>query len=143
MLLIDSLAEEHIRAALHRGEFDDLPGQGKPLELEDDSAVPAELRAGYRILKNSGCLPPELTLIKEISEVESLLNLVELGAEEQGIRRRLCLLQARLAMQGHEENLLLREQAYRDRLIARIARNDEKNTHPHLAETSIAAAQVS
>jgi len=142
MLLVDSLAEEHIRAASRRGEFDELPGQGQPLNLEDDSAVPAELRVGYRILKNSGCLPPELTLRKEIGAVESLLDLAELGAEQKAIRRRLCLLQARLAMHGHEGNLLLREQAYRDKMIAKIARNDEKNCRPNLAETSIAEAQV-
>lgn len=142
MLLVDSLAEEHIRAAARRGEFDNLPGQGQRLELEDDSAIPAELRVGYRILKNSGCLPPELTLRKAISAVESLLDLAELGAEQQAIRGRLCLLRARLAMHGHEGNLLLREQAYRDKLIARIARNDQKNTHPDLAATSIADAQV-
>lgn len=138
MLLVDSLAEEHILAAIRRGEFDDLPGQGQALILEDDSAVPDELRVGYRILKNSGCLPPEVALKKEIREVESLLNQVEAGTERQSIRRRLCLLNARLAMHGHDGNLLVREQGYREKLIDKMARDDKNNACPNLAETSIA-----
>jgi len=127
-------------AAIRRGEFDDLPGQGQPLILEDDSAVPDELRVGYRILKNAGCLPPEVALKKEIREVESLLNQVVTGTERQTIRRRLCLLQARLTMQGHDGNLLVREQAYREKLVAKMARDDKINMRPNLAETSIAGA---
>jgi Domain of unknown function (DUF1992). len=49
MGLLDQWAERHILDAQDKGEFDNLPGQGQPLTLEDDSAVPAELRAGYRL----------------------------------------------------------------------------------------------
>jgi len=142
MLLVDSLAEEHIRAAIRRGEFDDLPGLGRPLILEDDSAVPAELRVGYRILRNSGYLPPELALRKEISELESLLHRVEMDVEHHAIRRRLHLLQARLAMQGHDASQLLRELAYREKVIARLARCDNSNTGANQTQTPIAATAV-
>ncbi len=60
MWLLDQWAERHILDAQAKGEFDNLPGSGEPLTLDDDSHVPAELRAGYRLLKNAGCLPPEL-----------------------------------------------------------------------------------
>lgn len=60
MWLLDQWAERHIIEAQRKGEFDNLPGRGEPLILDDDSHVPAELRAGYRLLKNAGCLPPEL-----------------------------------------------------------------------------------
>ena len=60
MMLIDQIAERHIQQAIERGEFDDLPGAGRPLGLEDDALVPEELRAGYRLLRNAGYLPPEL-----------------------------------------------------------------------------------
>ena len=142
MLLVDSLAEEHILAAIRRGELDDLPGQGQPLNLEDDSAVPDALRVGYRILKNAGCLPREVALKKEIREVESLLNQVETGNERRTIRRRLCLLTARLAMHGHDANLLVREQAYREKLIGVMARDNGENTGPDLAATPIAGTAV-
>lgn len=51
MWLLDQWAERHIIDAQSKGEFDDLPGTGKPLTLDDDSHVPTELRAGYRLLK--------------------------------------------------------------------------------------------
>lgn len=73
MLLIDRLAEEKIANAIKRGELDDLPGMGKPLHLDDDPLVPEELRAGFRLLKNAGYLPPNLQLRKEIESVEALI----------------------------------------------------------------------
>lgn len=60
MWLLDQWAERHIAEAQAKGEFDNLVGSGEPLILDDDSHVPPELRAGYRLLKNAGCLPPEL-----------------------------------------------------------------------------------
>ena len=52
MWLLDQWAERHITEAQSKGEFDNLPGSGEPLILDDDSHVPPELRAGYRLLKN-------------------------------------------------------------------------------------------
>ncbi|EJD6402073.1 DUF1992 domain-containing protein, partial [Providencia rettgeri] len=60
MSVIDLWAERHIQEALNKGELSSLKGEGQPLQLEDDSLVPPELKAGYRLLKNSGYLPPEL-----------------------------------------------------------------------------------
>jgi hypothetical protein len=51
------LAESKIQAAIAQGEFDDLPGSGKPLQLEDLSRIPADLRMGFKLLRNAGCLP--------------------------------------------------------------------------------------
>ena len=70
------LAEERIRDAIQRGEFDNLPGSGKPLILEDDRHIPDDLRLAYKILKNADCLPPELELKKEIRKAEELLSSV-------------------------------------------------------------------
>jgi hypothetical protein len=87
------LAEEKIREAMARGEFDNLPGAGKPLALEDDSMVPEDLRVVYKILKNAGCLPPELEIRKEIVTLKSLLAAVEDEGEK---RRKLKELDAKL-----------------------------------------------
>ena len=67
------IAESKIRAAMARGDFDDLPGRGKPLRLDDLSRVPQELRLGYKLLRNTGCLPPELEARKEIARLGSLI----------------------------------------------------------------------
>lgn len=58
--MLDFIAERKIAEAIANGDFDDLPGSGKPLELDDDSLVPEELRLAYRILKNAGFVPPEI-----------------------------------------------------------------------------------
>ena len=121
MLLIQQLAEEKILAAIERGDLDDLPGHGMRLILDDNSAVPTELRAGYRLLKNSGYLPPELQLRKEIQDVEELLQHVETCPEESSLIRRLNLLRSRLARDGREPGLLAEEWRYREKLLQRMA----------------------
>ena len=54
------IAERKIEEAMAEGQFDNLPGTGKPLELEDLSHLPPDMRMAYTILKNSGYIeaPP-------------------------------------------------------------------------------------
>ena len=108
MWLIDQLAEARIAEAAARGAFDDLPGAGRPLVLDDDALVPEELRPAYRLLKNAGYIPPELTLRREISDLRQLLRSLGDEAEEKAAcARRLSLLLTRLAAQGREVPLPL------------------------------------
>ncbi|BAT45284.1 predicted protein [Escherichia albertii] len=74
MWLLDQWAERHITEAQSKGEFDNLPGSGEPLILDDDSHVLPELRAGYRLFKNAGCLPPELEQRKEAIQLLDILK---------------------------------------------------------------------
>ena len=96
MLFSDKIAEEIIAAAVARGELDNLPGQGKPLVLDDTSAIPKELRAGYRILKNAGYLPPEMALHSEINQIEDLMRLAQCDNEKTRLVVRLSLLKSQL-----------------------------------------------
>lgn len=73
-LFIERLAEEAIQKHLREGGFDNLEGKGRPLPEEDLSMVPEDLRMAYRILKNAGCLPPELEREKEIRTALDLLS---------------------------------------------------------------------
>jgi hypothetical protein len=74
MEIFRKLAEDRIRQAQDDGVFDNLPGRGKPLNLDEDSSVPEDLRLTYKILKNSNCLPIEMELRKEIFNLRQLLN---------------------------------------------------------------------
>jgi hypothetical protein len=74
MGFLDKLIEEKIQKAREEGAFDNLPGKGKPLQLEDDSAIPEDLRLTWKVLKNSGCLPQELELRKDIFNLRQLLD---------------------------------------------------------------------
>jgi hypothetical protein len=67
------IIEERIVAAQRAGVFDSLPGKGKPLDLEDLSQVPEDLRVGYHLLRNANMLPPELELKKQILSLQDLL----------------------------------------------------------------------
>ena len=72
--MFDAIAEKKIAEAIARGELDDLPGAGKPLELDDDSNVPEDLRVAYRILKNAGFAPPEVESLREVGQLERLVE---------------------------------------------------------------------
>lgn len=96
MLLLDKIAENNIKAAIDRGDLDNLPGQGRPLKLDDDSAIPPELRVSYRILKNSGHLPANMQLRGEVRKIEALLVSIKDISARTKLLTRLSLLKARL-----------------------------------------------
>jgi Domain of unknown function (DUF1992) len=86
------LAERKIAEAIANGELDNLPGAGRPLELDDDSLIPEDLRAAYRILKNAGYIPPEVQTLNQIGELERLVNEAPDTDARKRILRKLALL---------------------------------------------------
>lgn len=68
------IADEKIKNAYEDGEFDNLPGMGKPLNIEDDSGIPKDLRMAYRILKNAGYTSEDHEFRKEIMTIEDLIK---------------------------------------------------------------------
>ncbi|MEW6613283.1 MAG: DnaJ family domain-containing protein [Pseudomonadota bacterium] len=123
MGIIEKLAEERILEAMQRGEFDNLPGAGKPLQLEDLSMVPAELRMAYKVLKNAGCLPPELELQREIRQLSDLLGAVEDAGERQRAIKRLDYLMGKLSlMRGREVNVQI-EAGYYEKLLRKLEKD--------------------
>jgi len=96
--LFQRLAEQRILEAQRKGEFDNLPGKGKPLELEDLSTVPEDLRMGYKILKNARVLPPEAELLKDIHILEDLLKHIDDESERQALSKSIQWKMIRLDM---------------------------------------------
>lgn len=122
MWLLDQWAERHIMDAQTKGEFDNLPGRGEPLVLDDDSHIPAELRAGYRLLKNSGCLPPELEQRKEAIQLLDLLKDIDQDDPKYPeIGRRLSLLEMKLRQAGLSTEFLRGE--YAEKLLGKMRNN--------------------
>lgn len=64
------IAENIIDQAMREGAFDDLPGRGQPLSLDDYFALPEDLRMAYSILTNANCAPPEVMMMQEIGRLE-------------------------------------------------------------------------
>ncbi len=69
----DSIVEQRIKEAMNEGKFNNLSGHGKPLELEDNSNIPEELRMSYKILKNAGVVPKEIEINAEVRRLEDLI----------------------------------------------------------------------
>ena len=72
--MFDKLVEQKIREAIREGEFDQLEGAGRPVNLDAYFATPEELRAGYAVLKNAGVLPQEAALLGELNELKRKLE---------------------------------------------------------------------
>lgn len=92
MEYFNRIVEERIQKAREEGVFDNLPGKGKPLILEDDSSIPDDLRLTFKILKNSNCLPIEMEIRKEIFNLRQLLNATIDADTRRELRRELNLL---------------------------------------------------
>jgi hypothetical protein len=108
--MLDFLAEQKLAEAVSRGELDNLPGAGRPLDLDDDKLIPEDLRVAYRILKNAGYVPPEVEALKEIRDLERLiLDAPEDKARERAVRK-LALLKTRI------------EGGYYEKALAKLAR---------------------
>ncbi|MBW5448744.1 DUF1992 domain-containing protein [Cohnella sp. CFH 77786] len=84
-----SVADEKIRESILKGEFDDLPGRGKPLPPDDMEGVPEELRAGFKLLKNAGVLPEEMQLRKDMVTLGDLLAACRDDGERAQLQREL------------------------------------------------------
>lgn len=58
--------EEQIRRAMEEGAFDNLPGKGKPLHLDDNPFADPEWRLAYHVLQSSGYSLPWIEARREI-----------------------------------------------------------------------------
>jgi len=92
----DAIVEAKIAEAQAAGAFDDLPGAGKPLDLDDDRLVPEDVRAAYRILRNAGYVPAEVVERKEAADLRRLVAATADTPERRRLLAKLALLEARL-----------------------------------------------
>lgn len=116
------IAEQRIKEALENGEFDNLPGRGEPLKLEDDSRVPEDLRMAYKVLKNADCLPPELELRKEIRQMEDLLESIPDEKEKYCQIRNINFKIMKLNLMGHKSPLMEEKELYYKKLVEKFGK---------------------
>jgi len=114
------LAENRIQVAMEAGDFDDLTGKGHPLNLEEESHIPPELRMAYKILKNADCLPPELELRKEVMQLQDLVAAMPDEAEKLKQMRRLNFLVMKLNMMRPVSPQLLEHDLYTPKVLERL-----------------------
>ena len=92
---------------MRSGEFANLPGHGKPLKLEDLSGVPEDLRMSYKIMKNAGLVPEEVSLRAECVTLEQLLAACHNGGNGDSEERK--SLEAKLSLKRLRLQVLLQE----------------------------------
>jgi hypothetical protein len=81
--------DEKIKESIAGGEFDNLPGKGKPLDLDVYFAAPEHLRMGYSILKNADIIPEEMELLKQIENLKKSLSSCTGQIEKRAIQKQL------------------------------------------------------
>ena len=120
MHFLDLIAEQKIAEAERAGALKDLPGSGAPLDLDDDPMIPEDLRMAYRILKNAGLVPEEVSVLREIGQLESLVRDGNDDAEASALRR-LELLRLKLDAASPGRAAVLLHSRYRERLLEKLA----------------------
>jgi hypothetical protein len=84
---IEKFVDKQIEQAINRGEFDNLKGTGKPLDLDAYFATPEDVRLGYSILKSNDFVPEEVERLKEMAELKHKLEGSTDDAERERVRK--------------------------------------------------------
>jgi len=66
----ETLVEKKIREAMEKGEFDNLPGKGEPIDLSENPFENPELRMVHKLLREAGFAP---AWIEERKDIEAEL----------------------------------------------------------------------
>jgi len=120
MDILDKIAEQRIREAMERGEFDNLPLHGKPIKLDDLVGVPEHLRMGYKILKNAGVLPEEMQLKKEMVSLKNLLDACYDETERQTLQQKMNEKMLRYNMMMEKQLYKPTYQQYRAKIMKKL-----------------------
>jgi hypothetical protein len=71
---IEKHIDKMIGDAIERGEFKNLRGEGKPLDLEAYFATPEDVRLGYSVLKSNDFVPEEVDRLREIGDLREQIE---------------------------------------------------------------------
>jgi hypothetical protein len=132
MKLLDALVEQRISAAAARGEFDNLPGTGEPLEFDDDALVPEEVRVANRIMKNAGFVPPAVEHLRALQDLHNESGSIEDPASCRKLRAKMLALDMALeSLRGCSTVVPLE---YRRRIVERLSERLSENDRGAPAE---------
>ena len=122
LLIIQTIAERKIQQAMAEGSMADLSHwKNRPLPPDDMAHVPADLRMGYRLLKNAGYVPEEVALQKEITRIEDLLPTCRDEREKVRQLRRLGVLRTKLEGRMGRPIQLGEEKPYYNQVVEKLS----------------------
>jgi hypothetical protein len=137
-------AELQVRRAMERGDFDDLPGAGKPLQLPDRHDPDWWVKRLIEREKLSGVAPPAIALRKEDAELDGALD--REGSEE-GVRRVVAdfnrrVVEARRQLQGGPPVVTRLRDADAEVAGWRARRDERRERNRRLLAEEAAAAEA-
>jgi len=115
------IAEQKIAQAIKDGELKTTGWENKPLPLEDDHLVPDDLKMAYKILKNSGYLPPEIENRKEISRLEQLIANTEDEHQRLQQMRKLSVLLMKVEANRRTPSNIAHDDDYYRKIVERTS----------------------
>ena len=98
------IAENRIKEAIEQGQFENLPGAGQPLNLEEYFSTPEDLRMAYSILRSANCVPAEVELLNEISRLNRSIAQIEDTTTQKQLQRALTDRQTQLAVMFEQKS---------------------------------------
>lgn len=122
------IAEQRIAQAIEKGELKTTGWENRPLPLEDDHMVPKELKLAYKLLKNSGYLPPEIEQQKEITRLEQLIASTEDEHERLQQMRKLSVLLMKVESNRRTPANIAHDDEYYRKIVERTSLNSKKAT---------------
>jgi len=121
------IAEQKIAQAIKDGELKTTGWENRPLPLEDDHLVPDDLKMAYKILKNSGYLPPEIENRKEISRLEQLIASTEDEHQRLQQMRKLSVLLMKVEANRRTPSNIAHDDDYYRRIVERTSIRNGKD----------------
>ncbi|MCK5227900.1 MAG: DUF1992 domain-containing protein [Desulfobulbaceae bacterium] len=119
------IAERKISKAISEGTLQTDGWKNKPLPMEDDRLVPADLKMAYKILKNSGYLPPEIEAKKEIQRLEELISRTEDEHTRLRQMKKLNVLMIKYGLQRSGGGNIEAQEEYYKKVVERISVRDK------------------
>jgi Domain of unknown function (DUF1992) len=130
MDVLSFIAEQKIAQAMQERDLNSPKWKGKPLPLDDDRFVPDDLKMAYKILKNSGFLPPEVEERKEVKRLEDLIASSEDEHERLKQMKKLSVLLMKIDAQRPSPVNLANQDDYYQKVVERITLHSKKNKTP-------------
>lgn len=84
---LENVIEKLLQEAIERGEFDNLEGKGKPLDLTAYFNTPEDLRMAHSVLKSNQIVPEEVEIMRQVAEIRKRISATT-DEKERGVLTR-------------------------------------------------------
>ena len=118
--VLSQIAERRINEAIESGTLRTESWKNRPLPLEDETYVPDDLKMAYKILKNSGYIPPEIETRKEIHKLEDLIRNTEDEHQRVKQMKKLNVLLMKLDGQRHRPASIDHDDEYYRKIVEKV-----------------------